>query len=114
MTLTDPVYANHLPTRPVDRTVLPSYADVVQLMRSYRHHQLVNAGDLAGRDQAQDLIGKRLADAGGPSAGTVIVTSRQQRLLAFNGDITFVNGLAIEFTNGGRLPMNRLVAVGIR
>ena len=36
------------------------------------------------------------------------------RLLAFDGDIRTVNGLTIEFTTGGRLPMNRLVAVGIR
>lgn len=102
------------PPRTVDRTVCPTFGDVVQLMRSYRHQQLVTAGALADRDQAQLLITKRLANAGHPLAGTVVVTSHQQRLLAFHGDITFANGLTIEFTNGGRLPMNRLVAVGIR
>lgn len=112
MTLTDPVRPT-TSVRAVERIVCPTYADVVHLMRSYRHHQLVTAGALADRDQAQHLIDKRLANAGRPLAGTVVVTSHQQRLLAFHGDISAVDGLAIEFTNGGRLPMNRLVAVGI-
>lgn len=113
VTLINPAHLTHTP-RPVERIVCPRYADVVHLMRSFPHQQLVTAGDIADLDRAQHLIDKRLANAGHPLAGTVVVTSRQQRLLAFHGDITSVSGLAIEFTNGGRLPMNRLVAVGIR
>lgn len=112
MTLTDPMRPT-APARDVERIVCPTYADVVQLMRSYRHHQLVAAGDLTDRDQAQRLIDKRLANAGHPLAGTVVVASHQQRLLAFRGDVSAVGALAIEFTNGGRLPMSRLVAAGI-
>lgn len=100
--------------RPVERTVCPTFADVVQIMRSYPHQQLVTGSTLADRDRAQHLIDKRLANAGQPLPGTVVVASRQGRLLAFDGDIRTVNGLTIEFTTGGRLPMNRLVAVGIR
>ena len=112
MTLIDPAHPTETP-RPVERTICPAFADVVQLMRNYPNQQLVTAGDVADRDQAQHLIDKRLANAGHPLVGTVVVTSQQQRLLAFHGDIASVSALAIEFTNGGRLPMNRLVAVGI-
>ncbi|MFL0579425.1 hypothetical protein [Dietzia sp. 179-F 9C3 NHS] len=98
---------------PVHRTVCSSFADVLRILRRHLHAVTVEHTNLTGRDEARDLIDKRLAEHGRPVYGTVVVTSRQGRLLAFDGEIRAATGMAIEFTTGARAPLHRLVAVGI-
>lgn len=99
--------------RAVERTLCPTFADVVQLMRNYPHHHLLRPGDMGDRDHAQGLVDKQLANAGRALPGTAVATSRAGHLLAFHGHIAAVTALALEFTTGARLPLHRLVAVGI-